>query len=111
MAREELFRHKWIVLVLVAVSLQELAHAQWDSITEFPAWAAGLTNITAGPDGALWFTGSGAIGRITTMGQVSYFAVAGSSRLGGHGVPHSLVRATYGDRRRRSVVCGSSRLQ
>jgi len=45
-----------------------------------PAGTAGTTPhptaITAGPDGALWFTGiPGAIGRITTKGVVTEFAV------------------------------------
>jgi streptogramin lyase len=37
---------------------------------------ATLTSITAGPDGALWFTGvAGEVGRITTAGVVTEFAV------------------------------------
>ncbi len=39
---------------------------------------ATLTAITAGPDGALWFTGvPGKLGRVTTAGAVSEFAVPG----------------------------------
>jgi len=41
------------------------------------------SSITSGPDGALSFTGSGSIGRITTTGQVNYFPVPNSSCLGG----------------------------
>jgi streptogramin lyase len=38
--------------------------------------AATLTGITAGPDGALWFTGvPGEVGRITTAGVVTEFSV------------------------------------
>src|SRR5689334_16005534 len=36
--------------------------------------------ITAGPDGALWFTNSDSIGRITTDGQVTRFTDAGIVR-------------------------------
>lgn len=35
--------------------------------------------ITAGPDGALWFTSNGTIGRITTAGQVSNYPAVGVS--------------------------------
>ena len=43
-------------------------------ITEFPV-SIGLSgaNITAGPDGNLWFTSVGNIGRITTSGVVTVF--------------------------------------
>jgi len=41
-----------------------------------PSTPATLTAITAGPDGALWFTGvPGEVGRITTAGVVTEFAV------------------------------------
>jgi streptogramin lyase len=41
-----------------------------------PATPATFTSITAGPDGALWFTGvPGEIGRITTSGVVTEFPV------------------------------------
>ena len=38
---------------------------------------SGLVDITAGPDGALWFTeyGGGDIGRITTTGVITQFPV------------------------------------
>ena len=40
-----------------------------------PSTPATLTSITAGPDGALWFTGvPGEVGRITTAGVVSEYA-------------------------------------
>jgi streptogramin lyase len=52
-------------------------------ITEFPVPTAGSnpSGIAAGPDGALWFTETnafGAIGRITTTGSVTEFALASS---------------------------------
>ena len=38
------------------------------------------SRITAGPDGALWFTSNGnnSIGRITTAGQVTIYALPGN---------------------------------
>ncbi len=63
---------------------------------------ATLTAITAGPDGALWFTGvPGEVGRITTAGVVTEFAVpaipppAGSSP-GTAGTPATLEDITAG---------------
>ncbi len=63
---------------------------------------ASLTAITAGPDGALWFTGvPGEVGRITTAGVVTEFAVpaipppAGSSP-GTAGTPATLDDITEG---------------
>ena len=63
---------------------------------------ATLTSITAGPDGALWFTGvPGEVGRITTAGVVTEFAVpaipppAGSSP-GTAGTPVTLEDITAG---------------
>jgi virginiamycin B lyase len=46
-------------------------------ITEFAGTPGGLTFITAGPDGALWYTvdGTNKIGRITTGGGISEFSV------------------------------------
>ena len=42
-------------------------------------------DVVAGPDGALWFTEFGAnkIGRITTTGQFSEYALANLSNPGG----------------------------
>jgi streptogramin lyase len=36
----------------------------------------GLVHITTGPDGALWFTDGSSIGRMTTAGAFSFYAVA-----------------------------------
>ncbi len=46
-------------------------------VTEFPISTSGneLYNITAGPDDALWFTESNAIGRITTDGIITEFSI------------------------------------
>ncbi len=44
-----------------------------------PGTPATLSGITAGPDGALWFTGvPGEVGRITTTGVVTEFPVSGN---------------------------------
>ncbi|MGO9467352.1 MAG: Ig-like domain-containing protein [Isosphaeraceae bacterium] len=54
---------------------------------------ATLTSITAGPDGALWFTGvPGEVGRITTAGVVTEFAVP----VGTSGTPATLTSITKG---------------
>ena len=48
------------------------------AVTEFPVpdVSQALTDIAAGPDGALWFTGvPGEVGRITTSGVVTEFPV------------------------------------
>ena len=56
------------------------------AITEFvlPRASSGPLGITAGPDGALWFTEVGTagnrIGRITTAGQVTEYPLAFSNR-------------------------------
>jgi virginiamycin B lyase len=47
--------------------------AQQIAIGTYPA--VGLYAITAGPDGALWFTASGGIGRMTTAGAVTVYPV------------------------------------
>src|SRR5262252_5357452 len=49
------------------------------SFTEFPlpTHGSGPTHITAGPDGAMWFTepGINKIGRITTAGDLTEFPI------------------------------------
>ena len=42
-----------------------------------PSGAANLSDIVAGPDGALWFTenGTNKVGRITTAGQITEYPV------------------------------------
>lgn len=66
------------VLALLVTSLAEAAHGQ--VVTEFPLPPSSdgqPWSITAGPDGALWFTeifgSESLIGRITTAGVVSEF--------------------------------------
>jgi hypothetical protein len=70
-----------IVLLAAAVGVAKQALAQ--TITEFPVPTAGASpfQITAGPDGALWFTEEGYptdpnnenIGRITTSGAITEY--------------------------------------
>jgi streptogramin lyase len=49
-------------------------------ITEFPLQIAGLNGpITTGPDNNLWFTFSGGVGRFTTSGQLTTFALSNLS--------------------------------
>ena len=77
------------VLLGLAVAATEQARA----LTLFPV-AASPGAITAGPDGALWFTGdnigsngvNGLIGRITTAGAITEFPIpTGVYRHGHHG--------------------------
>ncbi len=60
-------------------NVQSLTTADSPTITTFPVPTAnaGLTTLTTGRDGALWFTENGAnqIGRITTGGQVTEYPV------------------------------------
>jgi virginiamycin B lyase len=51
------------------------------TITEFPVASSNPAGITAGPDGALWFTEEAAnrIGRITTAGSVTHFTIPTST--------------------------------
>jgi len=54
------------------------------TITEFRLSASNSQtgDITAGPDGNLWFTEVGAIGRITPNGQITAFPLPSSSVSG-----------------------------
>jgi streptogramin lyase len=67
------------LLVAAIVVLGWSATAPAQTITEYPipAGSSGPTVITTGPDGALWFTldGTNQIGRITTAGAVTVFAI------------------------------------
>jgi streptogramin lyase len=66
-----------IILLWAMVGVAE--HALALTFTEFSLSTAGsLPNgITMGPDGALWFTETGAnkIGRVTTAGVISEFPI------------------------------------
>ena len=59
-------------------------------VTLFPLPGEGAypDSITAGPDGAMWFTrsGTGQIGRITTAGQITWFALAAESDPSPNGI-------------------------
>jgi virginiamycin B lyase len=70
----------------VALSAIQLARAQ-PVFTEYsvPTASSGPLNITPGPDGALWFTESrsGKIGRITTSGVFTEYALPAGYQPGG----------------------------
>jgi virginiamycin B lyase len=70
--------HKLTIALLASIAA---AAATSQTITQFelPHPNSSPTRIAAGPDGALWFveTGSSTIGRITTSGQITEFAVGG----------------------------------
>jgi streptogramin lyase len=57
------------------------------AITEFPIPTAisGPNGITAGPDGNLWFTEEGTIGRITPSGTITEFPIP-TARSAAHGI-------------------------
>ncbi len=79
-ARHWPVRYLWLAVVVGAVaSLQPLsavADAQGSPvITTYPNPVSRPEGITAGPDGALWFTnqGTNSIGRITTAGVITTY--------------------------------------
>src|SRR5262249_44518335 len=47
--------------------------------TEFPTSAQVWYGLTAGPDGNVWFTAKGAVGRITPAGVITEFAMPGQT--------------------------------
>jgi virginiamycin B lyase len=54
------------------------------AVTEFPApGASRLGGLTAGPDGNLWFTETGAIARLTRQGVITRFPLSSASILPG----------------------------
>src|SRR2546423_423289 len=74
-----------LTALVVSVGLLGLSSAPvWaavGTVTEFPIPTRGTPfDITAGPDGNLWFTENegGKIGRITTAGRITEFPLAGS---------------------------------
>jgi virginiamycin B lyase len=52
------------------------------AVTIYSDPGMGPIDITAGPDGALWFTNGGSIGRITTSGVVTYYTGTGIAEPG-----------------------------
>ncbi len=73
-----------ITAIIAGVSLLGLSSAPvWaaaGTVTEFPVPAGTPFDITAGPDGNLWFTdGVGGIGRITPSGSITEFPVPGGA--------------------------------
>jgi streptogramin lyase len=68
-----------IVACVGLLSLSSLpALAAAGTVTEFNV-PGGVFGITAGPDGNLWFTSAGAIGRVTPSGTITLFPVPGSA--------------------------------
>ena len=73
----------WLAALLLGAST--IASGQTVTITEYatPTLNSQPTGITAGPDGALWFTETDKIGRITTAGVITEYPAltAGGSAL------------------------------
>jgi streptogramin lyase len=65
--------HTYVIVISSASSA-----APAGTITEYPSGQSGLTFITAGPDGNLWFGASGAIAKITTAGAITTYGGASS---------------------------------
>ena len=69
----------WLTAVLFSFSATISAQPTV-TISEYaiPTAMAGVSDITAGPDGALWFTefGPSKIGRITTTGVITEYVVS-----------------------------------
>jgi streptogramin lyase len=76
-------RGRLVVLLLTATAVWLLGAPESQAdVKEFPAASGSApVHITAGPDGALWFTmwGPSSIGRATTAGQVRTFALGGTA--------------------------------
>src|SRR5215472_2990009 len=67
------------IAAVVAVAAPAAAGA--GQVTLYPGVSP--VGITAGPDGALWFTSFSSIGRITTAGRVTRFTGTGINQPGG----------------------------
>src|SRR5258708_40122965 len=77
-----LFAATAVVLTSIIVTVFGSNVSASSNITEFPLSFSGTNNptgITSGPDGALWFTESGRIGRITTDGSSTQYQVPTSN--------------------------------
>jgi virginiamycin B lyase len=71
------------VLVGAAVGIATQALAQTFNEFPLPTGSSGAFGITTGPDGALWFTETFKIGRITTTGTITEFPLpAGNGAAG-----------------------------
>ena len=66
-------------------SMAAASHLASPTITQIANPVSQPQMITAGPDGAMWFTnqGTNSIGRITTTGQITTFTGTGISRPDG----------------------------
>jgi len=73
----------WTATTVIALFFAALGYAQTPLlIREFPVHASNsqLTSMVAGPDGAMWFTETGAIGRVDGNGAISeYFLPTAST--------------------------------
>jgi len=69
-------RHIVAITSLVLLFSAAASGTAGATLTQFQAPSVA---ITAGPDGNLWFTTTGAIGRITPSGSVTYFPLPSSS--------------------------------
>jgi hypothetical protein len=67
------------ILWLACCGIAVAQSGTWSNITEYPTPTPGVNSqpigITRGPDGALWFTEFGKIGRITTAGVITEFTI------------------------------------
>ena len=65
--------HTYVIVISSASSAPPAG-----TITEYPSSISAPLFIAAGPDGNLWFTGSGAIGKTTTAGAITTYGGATS---------------------------------
>jgi len=74
-----------LLALLVFVVLTAHAKAQLNTINYYtvPTSDDGLSGITAGPDGALWFLAGEYVGQISLAGSVSTYPVPGAWFLTG----------------------------
>jgi len=85
-------RAQWTPVLLLGFC--QFCGAQWLNLKTYPAPGAGQ-DITAGPDGALWYTDfvGGKIGRVTTSGSATEY----SCSVGGNScVPHGITTGPDG---------------
>jgi streptogramin lyase len=94
----------FLTAIVVSVGLLSLSSAPaWaaaGTITEFTIPTKGTPfDITAGPDGNLWFTGysTGEIGRITPGGSITEFRLPGNCGKYGTCAPHGITSGSDGN--------------
>ncbi len=92
-----------LTAIIAGVSLLGLSSAPvWaaaGTVTEYPIPTKGTPfDITAGPDGNLWFTdGTGEIGRITPGGSITEFRLISICGSYGTCAPHGITTAPDGN--------------